>query len=859
MNKDFWKTDWFIGLAVTVFFLVAAGGATLQGMERGFYDFTIALTAHHPATEKVTVVAIDEESIARLGPWPWSRDVLAKGLSIIEQQQPKVVGFALDLQPTHIATGLEPLRKLRNLYVRTPSGEVSYEFIHQFETLTNELEVALNGDYALARQIESAKNVVLGIPFRVRTDSAPAATTAALPGYLDRSTLKVAAGAASGFVNELTNVVNRPDVPVATSFRPPAEILGNAALGAGHYQPLVDVDGHVRFERLVVGFQDRYFPSLSMLLAAAGLNLKLSDIDIKPGIGVQLGNIWLDTDKSLRLLPYYYKRKHEKSAYTVVSFDDVYAQKVAPDSLRDQIVIVGITHQDLVEPVLIPTGDAVPPLYVLGNTVASILNGDYYQVPDWAPWAEILSILLVALYLVSLLPRIRVGTGVALSAIVVISLMSGYIIAMTALGIWLKLVTPIAQLIIGHAILGAKHVYLEIIARSRAENAEANRMLALAFQSQGQLDMAFEKFRKCPVDEATMELLYSLGQDYERKRQFSRASVVFRYITSFNPEFRDAAKRILSNNEAAGTQAQPKAGPSSTGSTLVLKIDGVQKPMLGRYEIEKELGRGAMGMVYLGRDPKIGRTVAIKTMALSQEFDESQLVEVKERFFREASTAGRLNHPNIVTIYDVGEEHDLAYIAMDYLEGVNLTQYTNPDQLMPLNEVFFIVGKIAEALDYAHSNQVVHRDIKPANVVYNAPKRQVTVTDFGVAFLVDANKTKTGTILGTPSYMSPEQLAGQKVDGRSDLFSLGVMMFQMVTGELPFIGDSIATLLYKIANEKHPDPRLFRPDLPHCIGRVIDKALRKEMEERFQSGRQLVTALKKCQQIIEKSKAREVA
>jgi serine/threonine-protein kinase len=858
LDKHFWKTDWFIGLAVTLFFLIAAGGKTLQGMERGFYDFTVALTAHRPATEKVTLVAIDEDSVMRLGPWPWSRDILAQGLAVIERQQPKVVGFALDLQPTQVATGLEPLRKLRDLYVQSPRGEVSYEFIHQFETLTNQLELALNGDHALARQIESAKNVVLGIPYRVRA-GLPAVDMRPLPKYMDAFALPIARDGNAGIVGKISGVVNRPDVPVATSFKPPAEVLGSVAHAAGHYQPHIDSDGHVRFERLIVEYQGKFFPSLSIVLAAAGMDLKLSDISVKPGIGVQVGNIWLDTDKSQRLMPYYYKRRNDKSAFNVVSFNDVYTDKLAPGVLRDRIVVVGLTHQDLVEPVLIPTGDAVPPLYVLGNTIASILNGNYYQVPDWAPWVEILAIMLVALYLVSLLPRIRLGTGLALTAILVISLLSGYIIAMTALGIWLMLVTPIMQLVVGHAILGAKRGYLEIITRSRAENAEANRMLALAFQSQGQLDMAFEKFRKCPIDDGMLELLYALGQDYERKRQFSRASVVFRYITSYSPEFRDAAKRILSNSVAAGSAAQPKAGSASTGSTLVLKIDGLQKPMLGRYEIEKELGRGAMGMVYLGRDPKIGRTVAIKTMALSQEFDESQLAEVKERFFREASTAGRLNHPNIVTIYDVGEEHDLAYIAMDFLEGVNLTQFTEPGHLLPLNEVFHIIGKVAEALDYAHANQVVHRDIKPANVVYNEQKRQVTVTDFGVAFLVDANKTKTGTILGTPSYMSPEQLAGGKVDGRSDMFSLGVMLFQMVTGELPFIGDSIATLLYKIANEKHPDPRMFRPDLPHCVGRVIDKALRKEMEERFQNGKQLVTALKKCQQIIEKSKAQEVA
>ena len=525
---------------------------------------------------------------------------------------------------------------------------------------------------------------------------------------------------------------------------------------------------------------------------------------------------------------------------------------------RDQVVIIGLTHPDWVDPVAIPTGESVAPVVVLANTVTSMLNGDYYRVPEWAPWIEMLAIFLVALYLVSLLPRIRVSSGLALTAIFVVMLGNLYVIVMAAQGIWLQLITPIAQLLVGHTILGVKRGYGELAARARSENAEANRMLALAYQSQGQLDLAFEKLRKCPLDDALLELLYSLGQDYERKRQFSRAAVVFRHISSHKPEFRDVVPRILSNNEAAGTQIQSTPG-ASMHSTLVLKNNGVQKPMLGRYEIEKELGRGAMGMVYLGRDPKIGRTVAVKTVALSQEFDAEQLVEIKERFFREASTAGRLNHTNIVTIYDVGEEHDLAYIAMDFLEGVNLSPYTRSDNLLPLAEVFFIVGKIADALDYAHEHQVVHRDIKPANVVYNAAKRQVTVTDFGVAFLVDANKTKTGTILGTPSYMSPEQLAGQKVDGRSDLFALGVMFFQMVTGELPFIGESIATLLYKIANEKHPDPRMFRPDLPVCVGRVIDKSLRKEIDQRFQSGRQLIMALKKCQEIIENSKMRASA
>ena len=173
--------------------------------------------------------------------------------------------------------------------------------------------------------------------------------------------------------------------------------------------------------------------------------------------------------------------------------------------------------------------------------------------------------------------------------------------------------------------------------------------------------------------------------------------------------------------------------------------------MLGRYQIEKELGKGAMGVVYLGKDPKIGRVVAIKTMALSQEFEADELAEVKERFFREAETAGRLNHPNIVTIYDAGEEHDLAYIAMEFLKGKDLVPYTKPGNLLPLDQVFAIVARVADALGYAHEQNVVHRDIKPANIMYEPETDSVKVTDFGIARITDSSKTKTGMVLGTPS------------------------------------------------------------------------------------------------------------
>jgi serine/threonine protein kinase len=268
--------------------------------------------------------------------------------------------------------------------------------------------------------------------------------------------------------------------------------------------------------------------------------------------------------------------------------------------------------------------------------------------------------------------------------------------------------------------------------------------------------------------------------------------------------------------------------------------------MLGRYEIEKELGKGAMGVVYCGKDPKIGRVVAIKTVALSQEFEADELDDVKERFFREAETAGRLNHPNIVAIYDAGEEHDLAYIAMEFLKGKDLVPYSKPDNLLPLKTVMGIIARVADALDYAHKQNVVHRDIKPANIMYDPETDTPKVTDFGIARITDSSKTKTGMVLGTPSFMSPEQLAGKKIQGSSDLFSLGVSLYQLACGKLPFEGDSMAQLMYRIANEPPTDILSVTPELPPCLAAIVEKMLAKKSEDRYANGAQIAEALRFC-------------
>ncbi len=286
------------------------------------------------------------------------------------------------------------------------------------------------------------------------------------------------------------------------------------------------------------------------------------------------------------------------------------------------------------------------------------------------------------------------------------------------------------------------------------------------------------------------------------------------------------------------TAAQP-------GDRPAFVANGRPPATLGRYKILKELGRGAMGLVYLGKDPTIQRFVAIKTMRLDQIDQADKLQEIKARFFREAESAGRLSHPNIVTIYDAGEEHDLGYIAMELIEGKSLKEWSRQPNLLPVAEVMQTLAAVADALDYAHQQGVVHRDIKPANIMITKD-RLVKVMDFGIAKMASSSKTQTDVVLGTPTYMSPEQIAGKKVDGRSDVFSLGVVLFELLTGQPPFTADNLSALLFAIAHQPHPELQTLRRDLPPMFQEVLNRALQKELPQRYRRAGEFAQDLRAC-------------
>lgn len=265
---------------------------------------------------------------------------------------------------------------------------------------------------------------------------------------------------------------------------------------------------------------------------------------------------------------------------------------------------------------------------------------------------------------------------------------------------------------------------------------------------------------------------------------------------------------------------------------------------LGRYEVIEELGQGAMGVVYKATDPLIDRVVAIKTINLSMAMDEKE--EYEGRFYQEAKAAGRLNHPNIVTIYDVGKSGDIAYIAMEFLQGRELRDILNENRILPVAQTLDIIAQIASGLAYAHEHDIVHRDIKPSNIMVMRDNH-AKITDFGIARMASAAvRTQTGMVLGSPKYMSPEQVMGRALDQRSDIFSLGVMLYEMLTGQSPFSGENVNAIMYQTLNAVPPPPNSLNPAVPEMLNFIVAKALAKGVDDRYQEARGLAEDLRAC-------------
>jgi serine/threonine-protein kinase len=614
-----------------------------------------------------------------------------------------------------------------------------------------------------------------------------------------------------------------------------------AAAGYAGFRP--NLDGAVRENWLVVRAGDQVVPTLALAAVTAALPDRNLSIE-GPG-QLRLGEHQLSTGGGFAVLNRYYQKAGPKGAFETISIEELLAADFDSARAENRLVLLGPLAADPSYRTSLSAN--YPGMLLLATSMSNLLQADYAVRPGWLQWSELALLIALAATFVILVPGMTLNAAALAALFLATILLVTEVYLLLAHGIWARLGMAAV-----FSSLGIAAIHSLRYIRAGAPILIATPQPAMgALSNEDELDLAFSVLRQQAPNDDTKEQLYSIAVTHGRRREFAKAERVLRYLASLDPDYRGVQEKLkkLSGSKRAREQAKNANSDAVENSdapkSSVRRKLGDQRT-LGRYEVDKVIGRGAMATVYLGRDPKINRQVAIKTIALADEFSDDDLQAAKEQFMREAESAGRLNHANIISIYDVGEDNDVAYLAMEYFEGKSLHHFAQPGSLLPPQWVLELGARAAEALHYAHSQNVVHRDIKPANIMYNANNDELKLTDFGIARLTDTSRTKTGIILGTPSYMSPEQLAGNPVTGQSDLYSLGITLYHLMTGAPPFRADSIPKLMDKIVNERHVLMTTQREDLPACVDDIFDTALAKDPGDRFANGRAMALALRDC-------------
>lgn len=497
-----------------------------------------------------------------------------------------------------------------------------------------------------------------------------------------------------------------------------------------------------------------------------------------------------------------------------------------PGAVSDRIIVAGPNEPYHETPVGRLTDQELLAQVIAGYRAASLIGT--HTIASALPW--LIAVLVLGHAALRQQSVVKHAWLRPLMVVLALTGLSG--LCLVFLSIWIPITAPSVTVLITGSLLYVRPQTVQPQERSARRMTDIAAHEALA---DGRIEEAWEHIDRIPPGHASLEILYEFADALEQHGYADLATHTFHRAALIDPRYRDVARRLV----RVKLQYDPDYDPEQP------LADRRIPRKLGRYELLEPVGSGSTGTVYLAIDPSINRLVALKVINLKADYDPDSLAEAKERFWREAESAGRLSHPNIVTIHDIGESRGMAYIAMEYLKGRHLSDFTRTETLLPAPLVLELGAQVAEALAYAHANNVVHRDIKPGNIMYDSVSAALTITDFGIARLMDVSRTRTGVVLGTPSFMAPEQLEGKNVNRHTDLFALGVSLYELLTGRLPFLGTSMTKLMFVIANEPHEPITAFRQDLSASVDSLMDVALAKCPEDRFTTGVQMAAALRR--------------
>ncbi len=791
----------------------------LASLELRIQDSMVSLGRRPQPASNVVIVTIDDEAVKKLGRWPWDPERVGYLVGMLSEYQPSAIGLDFEISAEDAN---DPAR-------------------NKF----------------LENMITQAGNVILPLRFTLgQPGSAPQGT----PDYVRKSSYVT--------VDDATSLMDHP-YPQAHHVTRPYEAICKAAWGLGETNTWQDVDGKVRRDPLVVSFDGDYYPAMALQLARCAMKLNRTQVRIDPGKGIILGSSVVPCDDAGLLRIDY---RGPAGTLRSVSAARVLEGQADKNLITGKIVVVGVTASGYGTSLSTPASPALPRAEKIATTTANIMEGRYITTVTLSTVLDLLILVAVAAFCAFVLPRVVFQYRVIILLVVAFLFIDLNFILYNSFKLVTKTLYPSLEILLfllfspamkPPPAVKSKTGAAKILPRpehaAAAVSQEVPRPAKAEKRKNVSVDSDGVRVRVIPADEPAP----TIG-GLERTMVID-AALLSGAVSATPPPPPNSVSDTRETTAASASEeadsfestrqlmdASPAPLGADSGSDGQMDISSGQINLetatlkkLGRYEILSVLGQGAMGTVYKGKDHAIERLVALKTIRAGYGGTPAEAEELRERLVREAKAAGKLSHPNIVTIYDVGADGDLRYIAMEYLEGYTLEQVVRKKVQLNYRIAAKILMQVCAALDYAHKAGIVHRDIKPANIMV-LDGFKIKVTDFGIARFESAqmSMTQTGIALGTPHYISPEQLRGGTIDRRCDIFSLGVVAYELLTHRRPFIGDNISALIYSITQTNPAAPSAVDQNIPGIFDVVISKALAKEPRERYQSADEMANDLR---------------
>ncbi|MFQ5500073.1 MAG: protein kinase [Candidatus Zixiibacteriota bacterium] len=816
MNK---YSSYILYLLITLLIAVLSFNdiAHFDSLQRWIDDTLCRITASENSSPNIVIVSVDGPALDEYGAWPWNQDLVADLLAAVGGGEPKCIVADFDF---------------------------SDDAVQDSAGYTN----------ILAGQLNWIKNVVLPYDIALTTFRNDKTNN---PDHLFDHSLAV--NNKLGVISENSSLLARK------VFLPSEKILDSKPLlGFDYIMP--GQDRVLRYQPLVVHYEGFYYPSVALMAASAYLGVPASNVTVIENESIHVGG---ERIIPIREQSEYFINFPAGNSYVRYSAAEVLGNNFDFNRFKNKMVLVGVDDPLLGETYLTTTGDEAPKLLVTAAAIDNIISDNFITVRNDRPAQTMFILILLGAAFAFVLPQVSLinrmfilALGFFVLANVNYFMVSAFRVITDTVyfGFELFLFMLASPLVDSEFLAGtkkdtavpvrAKLPKIDVAPRTVIHEQPPVREIGNTSSDSVAVPTSMLGF---PEEKVSDHQAISLDSGKVNKAGGIGALAT----TQAGPGLEDGATQ--SAPQGAAAQDKPEIiSPSKPGKTKAAQRPPDVKPAsspsighesgpiaiknLGRYQVVGTLGKGAMGHVYKGVDPAINRPVALKTIRLDFVNDPAEMEELKERLFREAQAAGKLSHPNIVTVYDVGSEGHLQYIAMEYLEGQTLEELIKRKAKFNFRIIAQIIVQICMALDYAHQRGIVHRDIKPANIMI-LKDYSAKVMDYGIARIDSNSMTKTGIAMGTPNYISPEQLQGKEIDHCADLFSLGVVMYEMLLGKRPFKGENITSLIYSILNHEPEKPSDVNPQIPLLFDHIVAKCLKKDARDRYQGAKEVCADL----------------